>query len=119
LRYAADPTLARRSEVAVRATTTILRVFKANGAQFVYQKGARRRSPGAASRLIRPAAMIRGPFGPWAGCRAERPGESGDRGNHMFTMTPKYRSLKRGSCRKGSQTLAPRAIELSVHLSRL
>jgi hypothetical protein len=58
----------------VRATTTILRVFKANGAQFVYQKGARRRSPGAASRLIRPAAMIRGPFGPWAGCRC---GEAG------------------------------------------
>jgi hypothetical protein len=108
----------------VRGTTTILRVFKANAPQFVYQKGRLvyrdRASPGFGKERGRadpiPSDVIRGPHPAVAGAgRGDRAGP----GNRAFTMPPKCRCAKLGSCRKGSETLWPRAIELSVHLSPL
>jgi hypothetical protein len=62
---AAKATLARRSEVAVRGTTTILRVFKENAAQFVHQKS---RPPIRKVREEGPTGhLIRGPHRPFAG----------------------------------------------------
>jgi hypothetical protein len=104
----------------VRGKTTILRVFKGNDAQFVYQKGALRRSPAPIEAADPPS---RGRFaavtGRLAGAEGAGPAESSGPGNRAFTMTPKCRWERPASCRKGSQTLGPRAIELSVHLSPL
>jgi len=98
----------------VRGTTTILRIFKANTPQFVYQnrgpidlRASGLRAPrGGDSRRLHPLA---------AALRAK----SGALGNPAFTMPAKSGRSKLGSCRKGSQTLMPLATELSVHLSRL
>jgi hypothetical protein len=74
----------------VRGTTTILRVFKANAPQFVYQKRrAVRQHEGEADPI--PAAPDSRPASP---VLPGRQGRSAGPGNRAFTMPPKSRRAK-------------------------